>query len=85
MLLQTEKEMNEPVLPRKGKAPSRYEDSTSVGYHPGYPKEYFRQNYCECIDSRQATCQIFNYSYLCENLWRLIERFLVPLVRLWRI
>ena len=51
MLLQTEKGVNEPVLPRKRKVPSRYEDGTSVGYHPGTPKEYFRQKYFECIDT----------------------------------
>ena len=51
MLLQTERGVNEPALPRKRKAPTRYEVGSSVGHHPGTPKEYFRQHYLECLDT----------------------------------
>ena len=51
MLLQTERGVNEPALPRKRKAPTRYEVGSSVGHHPGTPKEYFRQHYFECLDT----------------------------------
>ena len=43
--------MNEPTLPRKRKAPSRFEVGSGVGHHPATPKEYFRQHYFECLDT----------------------------------
>ena len=51
MLLQTERGVNELALPRKRKALTRYEVGSSVGHHPGTPKEYFRQHYFECLDT----------------------------------
>ena len=51
MLLQTEKGVNAPTLPRKRKCPSQYEVGTSAGYYPGTAKEYYRQHYFECLDT----------------------------------
>ncbi len=51
MLLQTEKGVNVPALPRMRKAPARFEVGSSVGHHAGTPKEYFRQQYFECLDT----------------------------------
>ena len=44
-------EENDPVLPRRRKAPARLEIGTGVGHHPTDPKESFRQQYFECLDS----------------------------------
>ena len=43
-------EVNDPVLPRRRKAPARLEIGTGVGHHPTDPKGSFRQQYFECLD-----------------------------------
>ena len=43
-------EVNDPVLPRRQKAPARLEIGTGIGHHPTDPKESFRQQYFECLD-----------------------------------
>ena len=50
MLLKEQKGVSEPVLPRKRKAPARFEVGSSSGHHPETPKEMFRQHYFECLD-----------------------------------
>ena len=50
MTLQQEKEVNKPVLPRKRKAPARFEVGSSAVYFPDTPKEHYRQQYFKCLD-----------------------------------
>lgn len=50
MLLQEQKGVNEPVLPRKRKAPARFELGSGIGHQPNTPKDLFRQDYFECLD-----------------------------------
>ena len=41
MLLQKQKGVNEPVLPRMRKAPPRFEVGSGIGHHPNIPKDLF--------------------------------------------
>lgn len=50
LLLQKEKGVNEPILPRKRKAPRRFEEGSSDGHHPTTPKDFYRRQYFECLD-----------------------------------
>ena len=50
MILQKEKGVNEPVLPRKRKVPAWFEVGSSSGHFPDTPKEHYRQQYFECLD-----------------------------------
>ena len=50
--------MNGPVLPRKKKAPKRFDNNTETYYHSPDVKSYFRQRYYEALD--QATNGIRN-------------------------
>ena len=49
MLLQEQKGVNEPVLPRKRKAPVRFELGSGIGHHPNTSKDLFRQDYFEYL------------------------------------
>ena len=50
MTQQEEKGINEPVLPRKRKAPARFEVGSSAGHYLDTPKEHYHQQYFECLD-----------------------------------
>ena len=50
LILKAEKKVNDPVLPRKRRAPARIEVGSSEGYHPVTPKDFYRQHYFECLD-----------------------------------
>ena len=50
MLLQEQKRVNEPVLPRKRKAPAQFEVGSHIGHQPNTPKYLYRQDYFECLD-----------------------------------
>ena len=50
MMLQQEEGVNEPVLPRKRKAPARFEVGSNAAHYPDTPKEHYRQQYFECLD-----------------------------------
>ena len=49
-LLQTKLDVSDPVLPRKRKAPVRYEVGSSDGHYPETPKALYRQHYFQCLD-----------------------------------
>ena len=49
MLLREQKGVNEPLLPRKRKAPARFEPGSGISHHHDTPKDLFRQNYFECF------------------------------------
>ena len=42
--------LQEASLPRKRKAPHHIEVGTGDGYHPSTPKEFYAQQYFECLD-----------------------------------
>ena len=42
--------MKDTSLPRKRRAPSRFKIGSSEGYHHGSVKEYYCQQYFECLD-----------------------------------
>ena len=42
--------MEDASLPRKRRVPSRFEIGCSEGYHHGSVKEYYCQQYFECLD-----------------------------------
>ena len=46
--LQEEKEVNEPVLPRRRK--TRYEIGSGTGHYADTPEDYYRRQYFECLD-----------------------------------
>ena len=48
--LQEQLGVNEPAMPRRRKAPCRYEIGTGEGHFPGTPKQFFRQKYLEALD-----------------------------------
>ena len=50
LILKRDKKVNDPVLPRKRRAPVRIEVGSSKGYHPVTPKDLYRQHYFECLD-----------------------------------
>ena len=43
-----------PTLPRKRKAPIRFEDGTGDGFHPVSVEDHYRLQYCEALDSTIA-------------------------------
>ena len=43
-------DVNDPVLPRRRRAPARYSTGTGESYHPTDPKELSRKHYFECLD-----------------------------------
>lgn len=43
--------LSEPVLPRKRRAPSRYEEGTGEPYYPATPREYYRSIFYEALDT----------------------------------
>ena len=49
LLIQESNDINEPELPRKRKAPARFQ-AGSCGYHPSTPKDLYRPMYFECVD-----------------------------------
>jgi len=48
--VQQELDAQEPVLPRRRKAPRRFEIGTGDCAFPDTPKEFFRQHYFEVLD-----------------------------------
>ena len=42
--------INEPALPRKQKAPARFEVGSSESHFPSTPKDLYRQQYFQCLD-----------------------------------
>ena len=50
LLLQESTEVHGPSLPRKRRAPARFEEGSSLGYQPTTPKDFYRQQYFECLD-----------------------------------
>lgn len=50
LLLQDKNGVGELSLPRKCKAPTRFDDSSSSEHHHTTPKDFFRQHYFECLD-----------------------------------
>lgn len=48
--MQTNFDIDDPTLPRRRKAPARYEVGTGDGHHPETPKALYRQHYFECLD-----------------------------------
>ena len=50
---------NPPTLPRKRKAPPRFEVGTGEGYHSSTMEEYYMQHYYDALDS--AIITIENY------------------------
>ena len=48
--LQSNLDVSDPVLPRKRRVPSRIAIGSGQGHHPAEPKDYFRQQYFECLD-----------------------------------
>ena len=50
--------MEDASLPRKRRAPSRFEIECSEGYHHGSVKEYYCQQYFECLDLIIGTIRV---------------------------
>ena len=50
LLLQESTEVHGPSLPRKRRAPARFEEGSSLGYQPTTPKDFYHQQYFECLD-----------------------------------
>ena len=48
--MQEEFSVEEASLPRKRKVPSHLEIGRGAGYHPATPKEFYSQQYFECLD-----------------------------------
>lgn len=48
-------DVNEPVVPRRRKAPKRYETGDGIGYHPETVQTVFRPKYFEAIDLAMAS------------------------------
>ncbi len=48
--LQRKNGVNEPCLPRKRRAPHHLEVGSSESFHHSSPKEYYKQQYFECLD-----------------------------------
>ena len=48
--MQNSLEVNDPILPRKRKTPSRLDTGTGEGHYPSDPKQLFRQQYFACLD-----------------------------------
>ena len=48
-MMQAKFDVSDPVLPRRRKAPARYEVDSSGGDHPETPKALYRRHYFECL------------------------------------
>ena len=48
--MQAKFDIDDPTLPRRRKAPARYEVGTGDGHHPETPKALYRHHYFECLD-----------------------------------
>ena len=48
---------NPPTLPRKRKAPQRFEVGSGEGYHSSTVEEYYMQHYYEALDSAISTIE----------------------------
>ena len=50
LALQRKYNVDEPGLPRKRKTPRHLEVGSGEGSHPSSPKEFYNQQYFECLD-----------------------------------
>ena len=48
--VQAKFDVSDPVLPRRRRAPTKYELGSSVGSYPATPKALYRRHYFECLD-----------------------------------
>ncbi len=50
LILKAKFDVSDPILPRKRRAPTRYEVGSSDGSYPATPKALYRCHYFECLD-----------------------------------
>ena len=78
--LQQERGINEPVLPRKRRAPIRLEAGSSAGHYPDSPEEHYRRQYFECLDL-VVTCIRTRFDQPGYRTLRTLEDLLLKAIR----